>query len=76
MVSAEFICENLMIETNVVDAAFRSGVEKFLAVGFSRIHPRLAEQPIPENALLKGLSELTNESYATVKIVGMKQCES
>lgn len=76
VVSAEFICEPLVIETNVIDAAVGSDVEKFLPLGSSHIYPRLAEQSMPEHTLLKGLPELTKEPYATAKIVGMKLCKS
>ena len=73
---AEFIYENLMIEANVIDAAFRSGVKKLLLLGSSCIYPRLAEQPMSEGALLTGPLELTNEPYAIAKIAGIKLCES
>lgn len=73
---AEFIYDNLMIEANVIDAAFRNGVKKLLFLGSSCIYPRLAEQPIPESALLTGPLEPTNEPYAVAKIAGIKLCES
>ena len=73
---AEFIYENLMIEANVVDAAFRSGVRKMLFLGSSCIYPRLAPQPMSEDALLSGPLEPTNEPYAIAKIAGIKLCES
>jgi GDP-L-fucose synthase len=73
---AEFIYQNLMIEANVVDAAFRGGAKKLLFLGSSCIYPRLAEQPMRENALLGGLLEPTNEPYAIAKIAGIKLCES
>ncbi len=73
---AEFIYENLMIEANVVDAAFRSGVRKLLFLGSSCIYPRLAPQPMSEDALLSGPLEPTNEPYAIAKIAGIKLCES
>jgi len=73
---AEFIYENLMIETNVIDAAFRSGVKKLLFLGSSCIYPRLASQPMREDALLTGPLEPTNEPYAIAKIAGIKLCES
>jgi GDP-L-fucose synthase len=73
---AEFIYENLMIEANVVDAAFRSGVQKLLFLGSSCIYPKLAEQPMREDALLTGTLEPTNEPYAIAKIAGIKLCES
>jgi len=73
---AEFIYQNLMIEANVVDAAFRSGVRKLLFLGSSCIYPRMAPQPMREDALLTGVLEATNEPYAIAKIAGIKLCES
>jgi GDP-L-fucose synthase len=73
---ADFIYQNLMIETNVIDAAFRSGVKKLLFLGSSCIYPRLAPQPMREDALLTGTLEPTNEPYAIAKIAGIKLCES
>ena len=73
---AEFIAENLMIETNVIDSAFRHGVQKLLFLGSSCIYPKLAPQPMPEEALLTGPLEPTNEPYAIAKIAGIKLCES
>ena len=73
---AEFIYENLIIQANVVDAAFRSGVKKLLFLGSSCIYPRLAPQPMREDALLTGPLEPTNEPYAIAKIAGIKLCES
>ena len=73
---AEFIYQNLMIEANVVDAAFRHGVRKLLFLGSSCIYPRLAPQPMREDALLTGTLEPTNEPYAIAKIAGIKLCES
>ena len=73
---AEFIYENLMIEANVIDAAFRSGVRKLLLLGSSCIYPRLASQPMREDALLTGPLEPTYEPYAIAKIAGIKLCES
>ena len=73
---ADFIYENLMIEANVIEAAFRSGVRKLLFLGSSCIYPRLAEQPMSESALLTGPLEPTNEPYAIAKIAGIKLCES
>lgn len=73
---AEFIYQNLMIQTNVIDAAFRSGVKKLLFLGSSCIYPRLALQPMKESALLTGTLEATNEPYAIAKIAGIKMCES
>ncbi|MDA9006507.1 GDP-L-fucose synthase [Litoricola sp.] len=73
---AEFIYQNLMIEANIINAAFESGVKKLLFLGSSCIYPKLAEQPIREDALLTGSLECTNEPYAIAKIAGIKLCES
>ena len=73
---ADFIYQNLMVQANVVDAAFRSGVQKLLFLGSSCIYPRMATQPMRENALLTGVLEPTNEPYAIAKIAGIKLCES
>jgi GDP-L-fucose synthase len=73
---AEFIYQNLMIEANVIDAAFQNGVKKLLFLGSSCIYPKLAEQPMREDALLTGKLEPTNEPYAIAKIAGIKLCES
>jgi GDP-L-fucose synthase len=73
---AEFIYENLMIESNIIHAAHSSGVQKLLFLGSSCIYPRLAEQPMKEEALLTGVLEPTNEPYAIAKIAGIKLCES
>lgn len=73
---AEFIYENLMIEANVIDASFRHGVKKLLFLGSSCIYPKLAGQPMREDALLTGALEPTNEPYAIAKIAGIKLCES
>ena len=73
---AEFIYQNLMIEANVIHAAFMNGVKKLLFLGSSCIYPRNAEQPMREDALLTGKLEATNEPYAIAKIAGIKLCES
>ena len=73
---ADFVFDNLMIEANVIDAAFRSGVKKLLFLGSSCIYPKLVEQPMSEAALLTGQLEPTNEPYAIAKIAGIKLCES
>ena len=73
---AEFIYQNLMMQANVIDAAFRNGVQKLLFLGSSCIYPKLAEQPMREDALLTGTLEPTNEPYAIAKIAGIKLCES
>ena len=73
---AEFIYQNLMMQANVIDAAFRHGVQKLLFLGSSCIYPKLAAQPMREDALLTGTLEPTNEPYAIAKIAGIKLCES
>jgi len=73
---AEFIYDNLMIEANVIDAAYRAGVRRLLNLGSSCIYPREAPQPMSENALLTGPLEPTNEPYAIAKIAAIKLCES
>jgi GDP-L-fucose synthase len=73
---AEFIYQNLMIEANVIDAAFRSGVRTLLFLGSSCIYPKRATQPMREEALLTNTLEPTNEPYAIAKIAGIKLCES
>ncbi len=73
---AEFIYENLMIQANVIHQAFRAGVENLLFLGSSCIYPKLAPQPMREDALLTGVLEPTNEPYAIAKIAGIKLCES
>jgi GDP-L-fucose synthase len=73
---AEFIYTNLMIEANVIHAAYTSGVKKLLFLGSSCIYPKLAEQPMSEESLLSGHLEATNEPYAIAKIAGIKLCES
>jgi GDP-L-fucose synthase len=73
---AEFIYSNLMVQANVIHAAFTHGVKKLLFLGSSCIYPRLAPQPMAEEALLTGPLEPTNEPYAIAKIAGIKLCES
>jgi GDP-L-fucose synthase len=73
---ADFLYDNLAIETAVIEGSFRSGVEKLLFLGSSCIYPKFAPQPIPENALLTGALEPTNEWYAIAKIAGLKMCEA
>ena len=73
---AEFIYQNLMVETNVIHQAFMSGVKRLLFLGSSCIYPKLAPQPMNEDALLTGKLEPTNEPYAIAKIAGIKLCES
>jgi GDP-L-fucose synthase len=73
---AEFIYENSAIETNIIHGAYLSGVTKLLFLGSSCIYPRLAPQPIPEEALLTGPLEPTNEWYAVAKILGIKLCQA
>ncbi|MBL8698592.1 MAG: GDP-L-fucose synthase [Alphaproteobacteria bacterium] len=73
---AEFIYENLMIEANVIHAAWKTGVDKLLFLGSTCIYPRLAPQPLNEDALLTGPLEPTNEWYAIAKIAGIKLCQA
>jgi GDP-L-fucose synthase len=73
---AEFIFENIMIQTNVIHEAYRSGVDRLLFLGSSCIYPKYAEQPMREEQLLTGVLEDTNEPYAVAKIAGIKLCES
>lgn len=73
---ADFIYQNLMLETNVIHEAWSAGVKKLLCMGSSCIYPRLAPQPMTEGDLLTGLLEPTNEPYAIAKIAGIKLCES
>jgi GDP-L-fucose synthase len=73
---AEFIYSNLMVEANLIHESWRSGVARLLFLGSSCIYPRLAQQPMPEDALLTGKLEPTNEPYAVAKIAGIKLCES
>ena len=73
---AEFIYDNLMMQNNVIHQAFLSGVQKLLFLGSSCIYPKLATQPMSEDALLTGKLEPTNEPYAVAKIAGIKMCES
>ncbi|MDQ0428872.1 GDP-L-fucose synthase [Planomicrobium stackebrandtii] len=73
---AEFIRDNLMIQTNVIDAAYQNGVKKLLFLGSTCIYPKLAAQPMREDSLLTGELEPTNEPYAIAKIAGIKMCQS
>ena len=73
---AEFIYDNLMIEANVIHEAYKAGVKRLLFLGSSCIYPRMASQPMREDALLTGTLESTNEPYAIAKIAGIKLCES
>jgi GDP-L-fucose synthase len=73
---ADFLLENLKIQTNVIETAWRSGVRRLLFLGSSCIYPKFAEQPIREEALLTGALEPTNEWYAIAKITGVKLCEA
>jgi GDP-L-fucose synthase len=73
---ADFLLENLKIQTNVIETAWRSGVKRLLFLGSSCIYPKFAEQPIREEALLTGALEPTNEWYAIAKITGIKLCEA
>lgn len=73
---AQFIYENLMIQNHVIHQSYLNGVKKLLFLGSSCIYPRMAEQPMREDALLTGLLEQTNEPYAIAKIAGIKMCEA
>jgi GDP-L-fucose synthase len=73
---AEFIYENLIMEANVIHQAFQVGIKKILFLGSSCIYPKMAQQPMTEDALLTGKLETTNEPYAIAKIAGIKLCES
>jgi len=73
---AEFIYENVMVQTNVIHQAYKAQVKQLLFLGSSCIYPKLAEQPMQESALLTGEFEPTNEPYAIAKIAGIKLCES
>jgi GDP-L-fucose synthase len=73
---AGFLRDNLLIQDNVIDAAYRSGVEKFVFLGSSCIYPKMAPQPIKEDYLLTGPLEPTNEWYAIAKIAGIKMCQA
>lgn len=73
---AEFLYDNMMIEANIIEAAYRNGVSKLLFLGSSCIYPKMAPQPIPEDALLTGPLEPTNEWYAIAKIAGIKLCQA
>lgn len=74
--SGDFIRDNLYIQTNVIDAAYRSGVKKFMFLGSSCIYPKFAEQPIKESSLLTGELEPTNSAYAIAKIAGKEMCDA
>ncbi len=73
---ADFLRDNLQIQTNVIDAAWRNGVTKLAFLGSSCIYPKLAPQPMPEDCLLTGSLEPTNQWYAIAKIAGIKMCEA
>ncbi len=73
---AEFLYDNLIMEANVIDSAYRAGVKKLMFLGSSCIYPKLAQQPLKEEYLLSGFLESTNEPYAIAKIAGIKLCET
>ena len=73
---AEFLYDNLMIQSNIIDAAYHAHIKKLLFLGSSCIYPKLAEQPLKEDALLTGPLEHTNEPYAIAKIAGIKLCDA
>jgi GDP-L-fucose synthase len=76
MFRAEFIYDNLMIESNIINSAYKNGVQKLIFLGSSCIYPKLAPQPLKEEYLLSGYLEYTNEPYAVAKIAGIKLCEN
>lgn len=76
MFRAEFIYDNLMIESNIIHSAYKHGVQKLIFLGSSCIYPKLAPQPLKEEYLLSGYLEYTNEPYAIAKIAGIKLCEN
>ncbi|HEY4365947.1 MAG TPA: GDP-L-fucose synthase [Steroidobacteraceae bacterium] len=73
---ADFIRDNLLMQSNVIDAAYRHGVQKLLFLGSSCVYPKFAPQPMPESCLLTGALEPTNQWYAIAKIAGLKMCEA
>lgn len=73
---AEFLHDNLLIQNNVIDSAYRNNAKKLMFLGSSCIYPKLAPQPLHEDSLLTGLLEPTNEPYAIAKIAGIKMCEA
>jgi len=73
---AEFLYDNLAIEANIIEGARRTAVEKLLFLGSSCIYPKLAPQPMPEDALLTGPLEPSNQWYAVAKIAGIKLCQA
>lgn len=73
---AEFLYDNLMIESNIIHSAYKTGVKKLLFLGSSCIYPKMAPQPLKEESLLTGILESTNEPYAIAKIAGIKLCEA
>jgi GDP-L-fucose synthase len=73
---ADFIYENIMVQSNVIHAAYKQGVKKLMFLGSSCIYPKLAQQPLKEEYLLTGLLESTNEPYAIAKIAGIKMCDA
>jgi GDP-L-fucose synthase len=73
---AEFLHDNLLIQNNIIDSAYRTEAKKLMFLGSSCIYPKLAPQPLQESSLLTGLLEPTNEPYAIAKIAGIKMCEA
>jgi len=73
---ADFIYDNLMIQSNIIDAAYRNGVKKLVFLGSSCIYPKMAKQPIIEDELLSGYLESSNDAYAIAKIAGMRMCRA
>ena len=73
---ADFVYENIMIQTNIIHAAYKNNTKKLLFLGSSCIYPKMAEQPIKEESLLTGELEPTNDAYAIAKIAGIKMCQA
>ena len=73
---ANFIYENLMIQTNIINSAFKAGVKNLIFLGSSCIYPKFSKQPIKEKYLLSGPLEISNDAYAVAKIAGVKMCEA
>ena len=73
---ADFIYDNLMIQSNIIDAAYRNGVKKLVFLGSSCIYPKMAKQPITEDELLSGYLESSNDAYAIAKIAGLRMCRA
>ena len=73
---ADFVYQNLMIQTNLIHASYKAGVKKLIFLGSSCVYPKFAKQPIKEKYLLSGYLESTNDAYAIAKIAGIKMCDA